>query len=140
MNMNKNITCKINTPLFGEIIVDKSISKLIYELNIIGVPTMNCCSGLKMDHPNDKYIHNSNGYIQFIYNEDLWNYLQSKSDRIISCGIDVSISRKIPVDEICWNNNVYISIIGDTDDIRIMRWNEIIRILSEFVGKELSLI
>ena len=140
MIMNKSITYKINTPLFGEIAVDKSISKLIYELNIIGVPTMNCCSGLKKDHPNDKYIHNSNGYIQFIYNEALWNYLQSKSDIIISYDIDVSISRKIPVDEICWNNNIYISITGNTDDIRIMKWNRVISLLSEFVGKELSLI
>lgn len=133
-------TCKINTPLFGEILVDKSISKLIYELNLMGISTMNCCSGLKADHPNDKYIYNSNGYIQFVYNTDLWNYLQSKSDILVSFDIDVSMTRKIPVDEICCGNNVYISIMGNTEAIRVTKWNVIIKLLSEFIGKELSFI
>jgi hypothetical protein len=135
-----SITCKINTPLFGEVLVDKSISKLIYELNLMGTSTMNCCSGLRADHPNDKYIYNSNGYIQFVYNVDLWNYLLSNSDILISFDIEVSMTRKIPINEICWGNNVYISIKGNTEAIRVTKRNVIIKLLSDFIGKELSLI
>lgn len=68
----------------GRIIeIDKFLAPYIKDLNQTGIKTLACCSGLQVEHPEDKYKPES-GYLSFAFDRVVLEKLQGLvSDSII---------------------------------------------------------
>lgn len=129
----KSITKKVITPLYGEIDVDANIADLIFDLNSAGIATMNSCSGLSVDHPEFEEIYESNGYIQFRLNYELHEFLSNYEDIYEKYGIQVSMSETL-YDRFGCGNNVYISLMGESEEVRLEQWRIVRQILYEYIN------
>ena len=128
----------ISTPLFGSIKVDASIANLIYELNNSGVLTMNCCSGIIEDHPKEKWILNSNSYIQFVTNQELWDFLCKNQGLFTEYDIAATLSITLHHPSIGeFDNNICIRFNDKDNEVRKAKWAVIKRLFGEYIGKNI---
>lgn len=137
----RQIVDYINIPVFGTISVDRSISGLIRDINNRGIISLNCCSGLIIDHPGDISIIRgtcNGGYLQLAYNQDLWNWLMNQSNMLISNDMSIELNLKIPsnFNALSIYNSIRIAVDGKEDELKIHKWNIVEQLLSAYINSQ----
>lgn len=128
----RSITDTILVPNFGYIDVDRSISRLIHDINVNNIISYNCCSGMDCDHIKNKRenkIRLSDGYLMLAYNDNLFNYICGTLD---NSDIVIELHLKTPSVYYSWDNNITIRIKKDTDSNMSKNWNIVYRYLMNY--------